>query len=344
MDGLSPQVTLRRGVAILDAIGPASIQPRKLKWWIGVGTALGYCRGQGFVAGDTDIDVRIALDYRDLATAADLAAHVVHTFEAEGFKLFRETYWDRRPMQSCFKDARNNNVVFDIYYFYEGLTEGHYVNVNNQSLREKPAHLVESCRAMPWPNHPDIIVNVPHPIEEYCAWRFGPDWRIPKRKDELTNADRPCFKPVPEGTVLTYGTFDLFHVGHTRLLRRAAALGERLVVGVVSDALCRQKGKRIINSEAHRAEVVAALDCVDRVFVQVEMDQKEKDIERFDARCLVVGDDWRGHPRFEQVRGYRGVKIVYLNRTEGISSSMLRESLLGSTDRAVQRAHASEAV
>jgi glycerol-3-phosphate cytidylyltransferase len=239
-------------------------------------------------------------------------------------------------MQSAFLDTRNNDVLFDIYYFYRGLAEGCYVNFNDAGYREKPAHLVDNRVSVNWPGHPDILVNIPHPADEYNAWRFGPEWRVRKRPAELTAIDKQCIRPLPYGTVLTYGTFDIFHVGHARLLRRASALGDRLVVGVVSDELCRIKGKPIFNSEAHRAEVIASSGYVDKVFIQVEMEQKERDIERFEAKRLVVGDDWKNHPRFERVRGYRDVELVYLPRTEGISSSMLRSSA-GISDRAAAR-------
>lgn len=330
IEGRAPELTLRRGVALLEQIRGCGTEPQPM-WWVGTGTALGLWRDGRFIEGDTDIDVRIGLDYAYPEEARGYIAYVIDSFGKEGFKLVRETYWDRRPMQTAFLDTRNNDVIFDIYYFYRGLTEGCYVSFNNAGYREKPAHLVEHRTRVGWPGHPDIVVNVPHPMDEYNAWRFGPEWRIRKRPSELTAIDNQCIRPLPRGAVLTYGTFDIFHVGHARLLRRASALGDRLVVGVVSDELCRLKGKPIVNPESHRAEVIASSGYVDKVFVQREMEQKEKDIDRFEARRLVVGDDWKNHPRFEKVRGYRGVELVYLPRTEGVSSSTLR-SPAGASD------------
>ena len=132
-------------------------------------------------------------------------------------------------------------------------------------------------------------------------------------------------------TVLTYGTFDHFHWGHLQLLERARALGTRLVVGVVSDELCVMKRRPFSTPCERRLAIIQALRCVDHAFVQLELDQKEQDNDRFSARYLVVGDDWRGHPRFEQVRGYHGVELVYLERTPGISSSQIR-ALLGGAE------------
>ena len=128
-------------------------------------------------------------------------------------------------------------------------------------------------------------------------------------------------------TVLTYGTFDHFHWGHLNLLERARSLGNRLVVGVVSDQVCIEKNRTFSTPCHERLAIIKALRCVDEAFVQIELDQKEKDIDRFSAKYLVVGDDWKGHPRFEQVRGYHGVEIVYLERTPDISSSLIRQRI-----------------
>jgi len=128
-------------------------------------------------------------------------------------------------------------------------------------------------------------------------------------------------------TVLTYGTFDHFHWGHLNLLERARSLGNRLVVGVVSDQVCNEKTRAFSTPCHERLAIIKALRCVDEAFVQLELDQKEKDIDRFSAKYLVVGDDWKGHPRFEQVRGYNGVEIVYLERTPDISSSLIRQRI-----------------
>lgn len=118
-------------------------------------------------------------------------------------------------------------------------------------------------------------------------------------------------------TVVTYGTFDLFHIGHLRLLERAAALGDRLVVGVSTDEFTREKGKTSIQPYEERVRIVAALRVVDAVFPEKSWDQKPRDIERWRADVFVMGDDWAG--RFDYLRKY--CRVIYLPRTPGVSTS-----------------------
>src|ERR1700750_2306460 len=96
-------------------------------------------------------------------------------------------------------------------------------------------------------------------------------------------------------TVITFGTFDVFHVGHLRVIERAAALGDRLVVGVSADALnLRKKGREPVFPPGERLEIVAALRMVDEVFVEESLELKREYIERYDADMLVMRDDWQG--------------------------------------------------
>ena len=95
-------------------------------------------------------------------------------------------------------------------------------------------------------------------------------------------------------TVLTYGTFDLFHIGHLRLLERAAALGDALYVGISSDEFNLIKGKKTAISYDDRADIVGAIRCVAGVFREDNWDQKRNDITRLNADIFVMGDDWAG--------------------------------------------------
>ncbi|WP_330983800.1 MULTISPECIES: adenylyltransferase/cytidyltransferase family protein [Enterobacterales] len=123
-------------------------------------------------------------------------------------------------------------------------------------------------------------------------------------------------------TVITFGTFDIFHIGHLRILERARKLGERLVVGVSSDVLnIQKKGRAPVYNQEHRMEIVAGLKCVDDVFLEESLEQKAEYIQRFHADMLVMGDDWGG--RFDNFSGL--CYVVYLPRTPSVSTTSIIE-------------------
>ncbi|MFD1343272.1 adenylyltransferase/cytidyltransferase family protein [Litorisediminicola beolgyonensis] len=122
-------------------------------------------------------------------------------------------------------------------------------------------------------------------------------------------------------TVLTYGTFDLFHVGHVRLLRRLADLGDRLVVGCSTDAFNRAKGKSSAMPYEDRAEILAACRYVDQVIPEDSWEQKRRDIEAHGISIFAMGDDWAG--KFDDLADL--CQVVYLPRTENISTTDLRQ-------------------
>ena len=125
-------------------------------------------------------------------------------------------------------------------------------------------------------------------------------------------------------TVITFGTFDVFHVGHVRVLQRAAALGDRLVVGVSADALnIAKKGRPPVFTQEERLEIVGALRVVDEVFVEESLEQKRDYILKFGADVLVMGDDWAG--KFDWVSDV--CEVVYLPRTPSVSTTGLIEHI-----------------
>ncbi len=126
--------------------------------------------------------------------------------------------------------------------------------------------------------------------------------------------------------VLTYGTYDLLHPGHIRLLKRARALGDELVVGVSTDEFNAEKGKQpsYYPYEA-RVELVAAIRYVDKVIPERSWSQKIDDIVENKIDILVMGSDWEGSERFEYLREY--CKLVFLPRTEGISTTEIKKDL-----------------
>ena len=121
--------------------------------------------------------------------------------------------------------------------------------------------------------------------------------------------------------VITYGTYDLLHRGHIRLLERAKALGDYLIVGVTADGFDRARGKiNVQQSLMERIEAVKATGIADEIVIEEYEGQKIDDIRRFDVDIFTVGSDWEGY--FDYLNEY--CKVVYLERTKGISSSDLR--------------------
>lgn len=124
--------------------------------------------------------------------------------------------------------------------------------------------------------------------------------------------------------IITFGTFDVFHVGHVRILKRAAELGERLVVGVSSDDLnFKKKGRYPVYNQWERMEIVDSLSFVDRVFVEESLEKKEQYIKEMSADLLVMGDDWAG--KFDELSNM--CKVVYLPRTPSVSTTALIEKI-----------------
>ena len=122
--------------------------------------------------------------------------------------------------------------------------------------------------------------------------------------------------------IITFGTFDVFHVGHIHILERAAALGDKLIVGVSSDELnLRKKGRKPVYCEKDRLKIISSLQCVDAVFVEESLELKGQYIKDFNIDVLVMGDDWKG--KFDHFSGL--CKVVYFPRTPSISTTEIIE-------------------
>ena len=123
--------------------------------------------------------------------------------------------------------------------------------------------------------------------------------------------------------VITYGTFDIFHLGHRRLLERAKALGDYLIVGVTSDIFDRERGKlNVKDNLAQRIESVRATGLADEIIVEEYQGQKLSDVVKYGVNVFAIGSDWRG--KFDYLEKY--CEVVYLERTKDVSSTFLRES------------------
>jgi len=123
--------------------------------------------------------------------------------------------------------------------------------------------------------------------------------------------------------VLTYGTFDMFHIGHLKLLQRLSLLGDQLIVAVSTDEFNEIKGKKTIIPYAQRAEIVEAIKYVDMVIPENNWQQKVTDIQKYNVDVFAMGHDWEG--KFDELKAY--CEVVYLPRTEGISTTALKEQL-----------------
>ena len=127
-------------------------------------------------------------------------------------------------------------------------------------------------------------------------------------------------------TVITFGTYDVLHVGHLRIIERAGELGDRLVVGVSSDELnLAKKGRAPVFTERERMQIIGALRAVDQVFLEESLDKKRDYLLDHQADVLVMGNDWEG--RFDHLNDI--CKVVYLPRTPSISTTAIIEKITG---------------
>ena len=124
-------------------------------------------------------------------------------------------------------------------------------------------------------------------------------------------------------TVLTYGTFDLFHIGHLNLINRLSSLGDRLVIGVSTDTFNAGKGKTSVVSYEDRAQIVQSIKGVDLVVPETSWEQKRSDIIEHGVDVFAIGDDWKG--KFDELEEL--CRVEYLPRTDGISSTEIKQML-----------------
>lgn len=124
--------------------------------------------------------------------------------------------------------------------------------------------------------------------------------------------------------VLTYGTFDLFHIGHVNLLRRAKKLGNHLIVGLSTDTFNSvEKNKKTFFSFEERKEILLSTKYVDEIIPETSWEQKITDVKKYNADIFVIGDDWKG--KFDFLQEY--CEVVYLPRTQGVSSSLIKKMI-----------------
>lgn len=125
--------------------------------------------------------------------------------------------------------------------------------------------------------------------------------------------------------ILTYGTFDLLHYGHIRLLKRARDLGDYLIVALSTDEFNKLKGKKAYHNYETRKKMLEALRYVDLVIPEESWEQKISDVQKYFVDVVVMGSDWKDNEKFEILKKY--CNVVYLDRTEGISTSKIKKDL-----------------
>ena len=125
--------------------------------------------------------------------------------------------------------------------------------------------------------------------------------------------------------VLAYGTYDLLHDGHIRLLKRAKELGDYLIVALSTDEFNELKGKKAYHNYETRKKMLEAIRYVDLVIPENDWNQKIDDVKKYYVDVTVMGGDWEGDPRFEKLRDY--CEVVYLPRTKGVSTSKIKKDL-----------------
>lgn len=125
--------------------------------------------------------------------------------------------------------------------------------------------------------------------------------------------------------ILTYGTFDLLHYGHIRLLKRAKQLGDYLIVALSTDEFNEIKGKKAYHNYETRKKMLEAIRYVDLVIPEENWEQKLKDIDEYKVDVVVMGDDWEKSDKFDYLK--EKCELVFLKRTEGISTTKIKKEL-----------------
>ena len=125
-------------------------------------------------------------------------------------------------------------------------------------------------------------------------------------------------------TIITYGTFDMFHIGHLKLLQRLKGLADELIVAVSTDEFNQCKGKKVMIPYAQRAEILENIKCVDKVIPEDNWEQKITDVQKYNVDIFAIGDDWEG--KFDFLKEH--CEVVYLERTKDISTTQLKKSLM----------------
>lgn len=184
-------------------------------------------------------------------------------------------------------------------------------------------------------NHLDSDMTHAQFCDEVMRYAIDEIHENPDKPEEcypivVPKVDKTDKRPGKSGIrrVLTYGTFDMLHYGHIRLLKRAKSLGDHLTVGLSSPVFQKAKGKTdTYYTYEQRKEMLEALRYVDLVIPEDSFEEHADHVRMYQIDILVMGSDWAGDERFEALRGVDGLEVVYLPRTMSISTSGIKSDL-----------------
>ncbi len=305
------------------------------KWWLEAGTCLGAIRERGFIKHDQDIDIGVPARYIDKWDA------VIKDCEDAGFELYKEWEHDGRRIELSLARA---GIKVDIFWFYESgdnlwhgafgfdrVTPGRHGEFLPHVF---PAALFSNLQKITFLG---LECYVPNPPEAYLEARYGPDWKTPRRDycywNDCRAIDRAFLKDKPE--VFIGGVWDLFHVGHARILERCKRLARngRLTVGVLTDEAASRYKPRPIIPQSERMEIVTGFNAVDEAMLQSDRDPAA-DFERMGYKpdYIVHGSDWSYVPGAEYVGQYGGC-VKLLPYTNSISSTDIKKRII---DRGIE--------
>lgn len=281
------------------------------------GTLLGLVRDKAPIAYDDDIDLAVIFDVAGPEQAAEAFFRLFDQLKSIGI----DAQFASRG-GAIIKLPSIAGFQVDLFPAYGTDTDFHVYPYAAGTLRRSDVWPLCTCAVSGLP--------IPAKAERVLEQNYGPGWRTPdprfvfpwklqnrKFSKLLAAIDKNRNRTK---TVLTYGTFDLFHVGHVHLLRRLSELGDRLIVGCSTDEFNDIKGKKCIMPYADREIILRASRYVDDVIPERNWDQKIDDIIRLKADIFAMGDDWAG--KFDELSAH--CEVVYLPRTEGVSTTGLR--------------------
>jgi glycerol-3-phosphate cytidylyltransferase len=306
-----------------------------LKYWCVGGTLIGTVRHKGWIPHDADIDVgMLESDYKKLQKIIQKKLSKDYWFQDKSTdKYYRSNVGKIRYLYAQYDDYKcqdwHNGLQLDIFVN----TLKNDILTPNQCNNDSQPYKYNLIFPLKEIFFEDIKVYVPNQLSKYCidAWGGYPPPQLSISK-QYPHEGRISFT-VPiwmkekypflykNNTVITFGTFDIFHIGHLKIINRASKLkGQKgkMIVGVSSDKLnFSKKKRRPIFNQNDRLEIISNIKGVDEVFIEESLELKREYILKYKANILVMCDDWLG--KFDEFKDI--CEIVYLPRTNGISTT-----------------------